>query len=212
MATSIQTLLTRARIMARDTDKLLLTDPNALIIANSLLEEIYDIIKNVESNLVYAEADISAVDGTREYSTPDEFNGYMGDGVWHDGEDIFLQKVSEVAKVHYGTTENKPEVYYITEDNKVGLLATPGDSYTIHTQYWKMLTELTDLGDTMPWYGIWDKYFTERLAVEMLLIEERDVSGRAAIMSAAYNRAMTKTYQRGTRNLKRKTNFFVNGV
>ena len=216
MAT-LTTLANRARIKARDTDKLLLTDANLLILANDLNEEIYETLKNVESNLVYAEADISAVDGTREYTAPTGFNGFMDDGVWLDGEEWFMRQVTEDRKVAYdyatAAAESEPEVYYITEDNKVGFLPVPDTSYTVHTQYWKSLTLLTALGDTFPWFGIWDKYFTERLVTEMLLIQERDPSGRAIVMAEAHKKAMAHTYQRGTRNRGRiATNFFVKGV
>ena len=222
--TTLSTIATRARVRTRDQNKHAVSDTELLGIANSLLDRIHKKLCDVESNLVYGETYVTTVDGTAEYALSgfntdisSDFNGFMDDGVWVDGEDEFLKQASEADKVlyDYGTSENQPEAYYITEDNMVGFLWVPDDAYTIHTQYWKRVTALTatDLTDTLPWYGILDLVIEDMLVLDMLTILERDVSMAAARLVDSWDGAMSRVYARGCRPRRGNNDFFsVEGV
>ena len=208
---ALSTIITRARIKARDTESLIHSDTQLLALANGILEEIYGKLQGLESNLVYAEGTITLAASTMEYTPTFSFNGLMDDGVWMDGEDLFLSQVDEAHKIayDYATQTSEPEVYYLTEDGKVGFLPVPDAVYTVHAQYWKPLVELTATTGTVPWSGIWDAYLVERLAMEMLGIQERDVRFQAAKADILYYEALNKVYNRGCRIRSRQSDFFT---
>ena len=213
---TLATIAARARIKGRDVDENLYEDADLVSLVNGILHEIRDELQGIESNLVYAEGTQVTVDGTAEYTPSFSFQGIMPEGVWLDGEEWYMPQLSEADKVYYdyGSTTAKPDSFYLTEDGKIGFLAVPDDAYTVHIQYWNPLTELATFAtDDLPWYGIWNQFIEDRLVSEMLAIQERDTSWRAAILTGSYNRCMGKTYNRGCRPRKFKSDFFsVDGI
>ncbi|KKK50754.1 hypothetical protein LCGC14_3121860 [marine sediment metagenome] len=213
---TLATIITRARIKGRDVDKNLYTNDELIHLVNGVLHEVYDELKGVESNMVYAEDTQATVDGTMEYTPSFNFEGIMPDGVWLDGQESYLSQGSEADKVKYDY-ENQtgaPEGYYLTEDGKIGFLPVPNAILTVHIQFWKPLTELTDYDDDdLPWFGLWNQFIEDRLVSEMLAIQERDITWRAAILNGSYNRCMGKTFSRGVRPRKFVSDFFsVDGI
>lgn len=213
---TLATIITRARIKGRDVDINLYTNAELIHLVNGVLHEVYDVLQGIESNLVYAEDTQATVDGTMEYTPSFSFEAVMSDGVWLDGEEWYLSQKSEADKIKYdyGNQTGPPKVFYLTEDGKIGFLPVPDDVYTVHFQYWNPLTELSDYeSDDLPWFGIWNQVIEDRLVSEMLAIQERDPSWRAAVLSGSYNRCMGKTYQRGCRPRKAVSDFFsVDGI
>jgi len=213
---TLTTIITRARIKGRDVDKNLYTNDDLVHLLNGALQEVYAELKGVESNMVYAEDTQTTEDGTMEYTPSFSFEGIMPEGAWLDGQTAYLTQGSEADKIEYdyGNQTGAPRVFYLTEDGKIGFLPVPDDIYTVHIQFWKPLTELTDYDDDdLPWFGLWNQFIEDRLVSEMLAIQERDITWRAAILNGSYNRCMGKTFSRGCRPRKFVSDFFsVDGI
>ena len=156
-----------AGLKVRDTRYKQFTKVNRLALINDILETLYQTLVNVESNLVYAEGTQVTEADVAEYTPDFSFDGFLIDGSWVDGEDIYLSQVPEGDKINwdYGTTTNQPEAFYVTEGGKIGYLWVPDDAYTIHHQYWLPLTALDDYDtDDLPWGGIFNR------AIQRLLV------------------------------------------
>jgi len=213
---TLSTIITRARYKVRDTDALIYAsdDDDAILVsfANDILHEIWADLRRVESNLAYGHGTITLSDGTIEYTPSFSFEGFMDDGVWLDGEDWYLTQVDEADKVLFDyddtNSESEPEHFYVTEDGNVGFLPVPDTTYTVYCQYWKPLTEFEDTTDTVPFAGIWDQFMIERLAMEMLGVQERDVRFQALKVDMAHDRAMAAVYNRGCRRRRHKGGLF----
>jgi hypothetical protein len=178
---------------------------------NSILEDINKDLQAVESNLVYAQGSITTVADTMEYTPSFTHQGFLDEGVWVDGETTFLKFLTEADKVPYDYDEStgQPEGYYLTEDSKVGFLWVPDAVYTVYVQYWKPLTEMTVLAtDTLPFGGIWDRFIQERLVMDLMMIQERDVTQQAALVAGMYDQAMAAVYRRGVRHRRTNSGFF----
>ena len=205
-----------AKLKIRDSSDRQFDDANRLSMINDILENIYQQLCFVESNLVYAEGTITTEDGVGEYIPEFSHNGFLHDGVWLDGEDNYLTQVTEADKVRYdyGSTTMEPEAYYLTENGKAGFLWVPDDAYTVHVQYWKPLTALTDYDeDALPWGGIWNRVIQRLLVVEMLEILERDNSRQAIFADIEETKAMNMVYIRGVRPKRQASSMFsIEGV
>jgi hypothetical protein len=203
-----------ARVKARNPTSI--TDLITLGLVNGILENIYQQLVFVESNLVYAETSITTAAGDMEYTPEVSFNGFLRDGVWVDGETTYLAELTEADKVKYdyGSTTSRPEGYYLTEDGKVGFLWVPDDEYTIYAQYWKPLTALDDYDDDdLPWGGIWNQAIERLLVVEILEILERDNSRQAILADIEWDKAMNMVYARGIRQRRQVSDMFtVDGI
>lgn len=201
-----------AGLKIRDSDRLQFSKTERLSIVNDILETLYQKLVFVESNLVYAEDTITLSEDTCEYTPDFSHNGFLRDGVWLDGEDVYLNQTSEADKVRYdyGTTTNAPEAYYLTEDSKVGFLWVPNDTYTVHVQYWKPITQLTDYdADALPWGGIFNRYIQRILTWEMKEILEMDSFRDSAMAQIEMNIAMNMVYARGVRHHRQTSDMFI---
>lgn len=211
---TLATQADKAGVKARDSSYLQFIKDVRLGMVNDILEDIYQTLVNVSSNLVYAEGTQTVTDGVMEYTPTFDHNGFLRDGSWVDGEDVYMQQVSEADKIKwdYGNTTNQPEVFYVTEDGKVGYLWVPDDTYTIHHQYWKPLTVLDDYdADDLPWDGIFNRFIMRALTVEMLEILERDNSRQAIFAEIENNKALNLVYARGVRREKQVSSMFSIG-
>ena len=206
----------RAGVKVRDTSYKQFTKDVRLGLLNGILETIYQKLVYVESNLVYGEDTVTTSADTAEYTPSFSFDGFLLDGSWVDGEDTYLSQVSEGDKIKwdYDSTTNQPEAFYLTEDGKIGYLWVPDDTYTIHHQYWKPLTVLTDYdANTLPWGGIFNRVIERLLVIEMLEILELDNSRQAALAEIEMHRAMGLVYIRGIRRRKVISDMFsVEGI
>ena len=205
---TLKTAIDLARIKTRTTNKISPFSSNSdlVLIVNGILEEIYQTLVSVQSNLVYDEGTVTTTADTGEY-TPSftTKGGFLHEGSWVDGEDTYLSLVSEADKIKwdYDSSTNQPEAFYLTADGKIGYLWVPDDTYTIHHLYWKPYTELTSYDDDdLPWEGIWNKYIERMLIVEMLEILESDNSRQAILAENEWDHAMNLVYNRGIRQEK----------
>jgi len=200
-----------ARIKFRDTNSLQFSDTQLISLVNTILEDIYQTLVNVSSNLVYAVGTVTTVASTAEYTPDFTHNGFLRDGSWVDGEDTYLQEVSEADKIKwdYDSTTSQPEAYYLTEDGKVGYLWVPDDAYTIYHTYWKPITAMSTYAtDTLPWGGIFNRFIERMLIVECLEILERDSSRQAVLAEIEHNKVMNLVFARGVRREKQVSNMF----
>lgn len=200
-----------AGLKIRDSDRLQFTKADRLGLSNDILENIYQKLVFIESNLVYAEGTILTAADTIEYTPTFSHNGFIHDGVWLDDEDTYLGQVEEADKVRYdyGTTTSEPEAYYLTEDGEVGFLWVPDDAYTVHIQYWEPIIQLTDYdADDLPWGGVFNRYIQRMLVFEMKEVLEMDNSRDAAMAAIELNSAMNMVYIRGVRHRRVISDFF----
>jgi hypothetical protein len=213
---TVKTYGDRARVKIRDTNSQQFSDSDLLGIINGIVENIYQTLVDISSNLVYAEDTITTVADTAEYTPSFEFDGFLRDGSWVDGEDLYLVQVPESDKIKwdYGTSTNQPEVFYVTEDGKIGYLWVPDDAYTIYHTFWKPLTVLTGYDDDdLPWGGIWNRAIERMVVVETLEILELDNSRQAIFAGLEWDKAMAMTYARGIRRERVVSDMFsVEGI
>lgn len=91
----------RAGLKIRDSNYRQFTKTERLGLVNDILEQIYQKLVFVESNLIYAEGTITTAIGTLEYTPSFSHDGFLHDGVWLAGEDTYLGQVDEAAKNQY---------------------------------------------------------------------------------------------------------------
>ena len=215
---TLKTCIDKARVKVGDTSKVLFDDDNELVaMVNDILEEIYSVLVNVSSNLVYAIGTVTTEDGTAEYTpTFTTKGGFLRDGSWVDGEDTYIYQVAEADKIKwdYDSTENQPEAFYLTESKDIGYLWVPDDEYTIYHTYWVPYTDMdTYATDNLPWENIWNSYIQRKLIVEMLEASENDGSRQMAFAQVEWNNAMNLVYTRGIRQEKAVSDMFeIEGI
>jgi len=206
MAT-LDSILTRVRYKARDESEIELTDTLALSFANGILQTIHDHLVSVESSLVYDSTTVTLVDGTAEYAVNSgNHDGILTHGVWLTDDQDLLPQVNETDLISLGydpTDTGTPERWYLNADNQIGFHPIPdsdcaGDTVTV--LYWSPLTELTAVGDTVPWFGIWDRVVEYWLLFDFLERRESDNTRIASLLDQYWNLAMQSVYSRGVRH------------
>ncbi len=210
---SLSTCIDLARFKALDTDKILFTDANLISIVNGILEQIYQTLVNVQSNLVYDAGTITTTNGVAEY-TPSftTRGGFLREGSWIDGEDTYLYQVSEADKIKwdFDSSTNQPEVFYVNAAGDIGYLWVPDNTYTIHHLYWKPYTAMaTYADDDLPWENIWNQYIERMLIIEMKETQEADTSRQSVLAQIEWDKAMNLVYARGIRQEKVVSNMFA---
>lgn len=216
---TVATVGNKARDNVDDPSGRRFTDAMVLGVINDILGTIYQTLVNVNSNLVYATDTVTTVASTAEYTPSFSFDGFLREGSWVDGEDLYLEQVSEADKIKwdYDSSTSQPEAFYVTEDGKIGYLWVPDDAYTIHHTYWKPLTALTDYDiDNVPWGGIWDIFVERKLTVELLEIEndpklQNKIVRLFSVSQMEFDKAMTMVYHRGIRREKQVSRLFSIG-
>ena len=80
---SLKTCIDLARIKVRDTDKIAFdSDDDLIAIVNGILEQVYQSLVRVQSNLVYAEGSVTTVADTQEYTpTFTTKGGFLREGM-----------------------------------------------------------------------------------------------------------------------------------
>ena len=216
---SLRTIVDRALVNIRAQNQYVHAQGDSRILGavNTILQEVHEILQSIDSNLVYAGGTISLTADTGEYTPSFSFDSIMDEGVWLDDATYkFLKQGSEADKLYYDTenTTGEPELYYITEDGKIGFLWIPDDSYTANVLYYPPLTELDDIdNDDLPWGGIWNRFIQNALEMRLKNTQERNISIEALMKLDSYGAALTKTYRRGCRGRRIQSDFFtVEGI
>jgi hypothetical protein len=135
----------------------------------------------------------------------------MDDGVYLDDDELPLKMITEQERQWYDpdNSTDKPEAFYLTEDQKIGFLAISNDSYTAKVWYWTPVTEMTDVAtDTLPYYGIWNNFIQELLVLHLKHGQDRDISIDSLVGSDYYDRAMRLTLMRGVKERRINSGFF----
>jgi len=217
---TVATICDRARNKIAD-PKIRFLDKNVLGIVNDILETIYQTLVNVNSNLVYAIGTITTIADTAEYTPSFSFDGFLRNGSWVDGEDVYITQVSEIDKIKwdYSSTTNQPEAFYVTEDGKVGYLWVPDDAYTIYHTYWKPFTALTDYSaDDLPWGGIWNRAIGQLVEIELLETAnnpqwQKKILRKLSLAKAERDRVISMVYRRGVRRERQVSDMFsIEGI
>lgn len=209
---TVKTIGDKARIKIRDTSKTVyLLDSELLGMINDISESIYQTLCQIESNLIYGIASVTTVADIVEYVPTFDFDGFLASGSWVADNTVYLTQISESEKNRhgYGSSTGEPSFFYLTEDNKIGYLSVPDKAYIISHTFLKPLVELTDYdSDDLPWYGIWDAVFMRQLAVELLEIQERDITRQAMLLEIARSKALNMTYKRGIRQRAQRSGLY----
>ena len=203
-----------ARIKIRDVNKLEFSDSDILSVINTIIVEIYKLLSNMMSNLVYTEINITTEEDVSIY-TPDTLNnGFVRDGSWFDDDTEYLQEVLETDRIKYQYGNGQPRYFYQKNNGDIGYLPCPDKEYNITHGVWRRATTLTDYDlDDLPLEGIFDNYISNMVVVELLEILERDNSRAAVFAEIARNQAMTVVYSKGVRSERITSDMFnVGGI
>lgn len=219
--------IARARGKARDSDSEFFTsDSDLLYIINDDIQNLWSELQFVESTLVYDHITVTTSTGTTassaEVSLSFTHAGILKDGVWrvgYGGQPLYevIETDTRLWNTEGATgtvTTGIPVAYYLTQNGStMGFLWIPNDAYTFNVFYWKPASDLSSVGEALPFGGIFDEYFTQSLTMQMLEIMERDNSRVAVLAQIAKNKGMQKVYARGLRPKKITSNMFsVEGI
>lgn len=210
---TLQTVITRALVRARGQEQHVYAqgDDQLLGLVNSILEDVNKDLQQIESSLVYSHGTITTSVGMMEYTPGFTHQGFLDNGVWVTDDTRFLKLLTESDKVEfdYLNSTGEPIGYYLTEDGKVGLLWVPDAIYTVNVLYWKPLTEMTAVAtDVIPWGGISNRFIQERLTMDLMMIQERDITQQAALVQGIQDQALAATYRIGVRPITKTGSFF----
>ena len=223
---TLSTLISTARVRARDKDEQVYTDADLLLFVNDILSDIRNLLVQIESDFVYAEDTITIEADTMEYTPSFDHEGFMKNGVWINTNSTFLKQVNEGDKTQYNytTSTSEPTAFYITEDHDVGFLPVPDDDYTVHCLLWKPLTELDaatyitddDLNAAgnaadLPWKGMWNSVVQRLLVGDMLDTQDRDSTVQFIMATEIGKNAMNATLRYGHRRRRQSSNMFSRG-
>lgn len=215
---TLQTLVTDVKYKVRDPNGNQYSDPEILAAVNGIIEEITLKLQNIESNLVYSHGTITLADGTKEYTPSFSHMGFLDDGVWIDDESVPLKFTHESNRQSLGyeddTDEGEPVYFYFEEGGDVGFIPTSDDTYTVNVHYWKPMTTLTTIAtDDLPFEGIWNTYIKQKLIMDLLDRQGKDISKKAILTTREETQAMNRTYQYGCRRRYQTSDMFdVDGV
>jgi len=218
---TLSTMGARVLRRLRDTGKNIWSEDDIVDATNEVIDLIHAELVSVESNLVYSHDTVTTSDGTAEYELASgTWIVIPHDGVWLDDETTYLQQVPEPARAGMDyeddTDTGEPEYFYLTEDPKIGFLATPDDAYTVHVYYYLPASSFhvsTYDDDDLPFQGIWSQAIEQMVLSSLRELEELPASYRAQLASAAWDQAMHLTFARGVRRrITRHDMFEVDGV
>ena len=193
---TLNDVLTLTRVRIKDRYKNEFPDSELILMVGEVMDQVYDDLCNMESNLVIQDTTFTTVSGVDEYVLSD-IGQIVHGSLWIDSTTPLELKVlpSNYVEPSY------PLYYSLLPDSKIKLTATPDDAYQISLSYCNLYTKptLADLATyNFPWEGIWDKAIARTLVVECLTILERGVGVAAAQASNAWDYAANETYKRGT--------------
>jgi len=207
---TLSDILTKVRYKARDDQGVEFTDSLALAFANTILSTIHQHLVNVESNLVYNQASISLADGTAEYDLGVSHDGVLKKGVWLEDSTVPLDYIQETDLIAVGldpTATGEPRRYYVATNNQIGFHPIPDSDaagQTVNILYWEPVTELTAVGDTLPWHSIWDRVIEYWLLFDFMERRESDTTRVAALLDQFWSKAINQVYERGVRRWGRQ--------
>jgi len=221
--TLASTTITNARFKIHDEDSTYFdTDSYLLTLINSIIEEVYSTLLQINSPLVQDSTVVRTTTGTT--GTTNEVSlGIAHAGiskVWRVGYgESPLFAVSESDKSNYNTDGATgtavvaiPEAYYLTGNNStMGFLWIPDNIYTFNVYYWKETTALSATTESLPFDGIFDRYIEAKLVVELLEIMERDNSRRAIFAQNEWDKAMGRVFKLRIEKRKVVSNMFSIG-
>ncbi len=122
---------------------------------------------------------ITTIDGTAAYTdfASDMYAPYEFGWIVKTSSKIKITLTTEEATLEYSPSlEAQPDKFYVNGSNEVVLLQTPDAIYTIKIPYWQIPTLLTAVGDTVPFYGIFDNLYIESVVLRAQNRDEYDLA------------------------------------
>ncbi len=208
---TVKTIGDSLRFKIQDTTRRPHTKTELLYMFNELLESIYQEMVNVNSNFVYGVGEITTIANTIEYTPDFTHNGFLRNGSWVSGDDIFLKQCDESDKIKFDwiSSRSQPTHFYLTEDNKIGYLPVPDTEYTIIHQYWKPLVPLADYdNDNFAYNGIWNLYIGKKLLSESMTILGFNGDRSLVLAEREHDKAMQMVYNHGIRRERVSSGLF----
>ncbi len=213
---TVKTIGDSTRLKIRDLTPRYFLDSDLLSLINDILEVVYQDMVNISSNFVYGTGQVTTAADTIEYALSFDHNGFLRNGSWVEGEDVFMQQCNEADKIKfdYTSSTSQPEFFYLTEDGKIGYLYVPNDEYTINHQYWKPLVALTDYAsDNIPWLGIWNQFVRKMLIVEALEVSNVANDRQRFLAELEHQRAMNLVFNHGVKRERVSSDMFsIQGI
>lgn len=99
---------------------------------------------------------------------------------------------------HYPTKTGPPEEYYVDGNDNIYVLPHPDDNYILMIPYWLYPTTITQVTDSVPFYGHFDDLLAEGIADIYFNREEYDVQFEMAMKNFLLSRASVKAQKRRT--------------
>jgi len=88
-----------------------------------------------------------------------------------------IKLTTEEATLDYNPNlEAEPDQFYVNGSNEVVFLQTPNAAYTVKIPYWQIPTALTAVGNTVPFYGIFDNLYIESIVLRAQNRNEYDLA------------------------------------
>jgi hypothetical protein len=126
---------------------------------NRSINDIYT--AELEWPFLHADGTITTVAGTAEYALVTGYKSVDVDTAYLIEASTDIKVIPYIPYVQFTnqfrerdldptTTDNraKPDYFYLTQDDKIGLTPVPDDEYTFHYEYWQTHTDLSASTDT----------------------------------------------------------------
>lgn len=205
---TLSDMLSSVRIRIKDKNKNEFTDEELITLTVELMDQVYEALRRMESNLVIKTSTFNTVANITTYT----FSGatdYIPN--WRNLDTPAL----ELLMAPLETMDPGQPVYYtILPSGEVTLTPTPDDVYVVSItnceQYTPPTVATMDTYD-FPWAGIWNRFILRSLVLECLSILERSVGVAAAQAGSAHDEAVIATYTHGVVRRTRKGRLF-NGI
>ncbi len=160
------------------------TEPNTtecILWLNETSLWILGICAERKSELGRTTGTITTVDGTAAYNdfASDMYAPYKSGWIEKTSSRIEITLTTEEATLDYSPNadaETQPDKFYVNGSNEVVLLQTPDAIYTIKIPYWQIPTPLTAVGNTVPFYGIFDNLYIESIVLRGQNRDEYDLA------------------------------------
>jgi len=195
MGTLLDTF-TSTRLRVKDQYKNEFTDSDLLDLTNEILDQVFEELRRLESNLVLEPSSITTEEGVDTYALGNVKN--ITDGsVWIADIATPLQLVVEPVETELA---NIPRFFALTGDGQVKFYPTPNAVYTVNFMFPNSFVAPTlatlDTYD-FPWLGLWNRAILRSLVLECLTILERNLGVAIAQAENAWTEAALVTYSHG---------------
>lgn len=205
--------MNRARIRARDVAATLINNDELLLLVNGQIATVHDELINLRSTLIQRTAQLETQQGVPEYIA-----GFRAVSVLNactaTGRPLVQVTPGEM-QCYDAAAEGAPQYFALMPARHVILYPTPDDIHQIQFTYYPPVVELVDIDeDDFAYDGIFNRFFEDALTVDILGINERDITYASALMAVNFEKALNKVFARRieTRRTVTPDMFMVEGL